>query len=157
MKVLLSLKPAFAKEILAGNKRFEFRRRIFKNEKAVVVVIYATKPIGMVVGEFKIKKIHVGHPEDLWVLASGHAGISHAAYSKYFQGKERGYAIEVRDVTTYRRPQAISEVIPGGRAPQSFAYIRGSQNHAKKRETRRKDTRRSNVRKERELRGDMSK
>ena len=57
MKVLLSIKPEFAEKILNGTKRFEFRKGIFKNPQISTVVIYATMPLGKVVGQFRIESI----------------------------------------------------------------------------------------------------
>ena len=54
MKVLLSIKPEFVNEMVLGNKKFEYRKSIFKRADVTDVVVYATKPYGKVVGEFKI-------------------------------------------------------------------------------------------------------
>jgi predicted transcriptional regulator len=129
MKVLLSLKPTYADQILAGTKKFEFRRRIFRDPDASDVVMYVTKPVGHVVGEFKIKKIHHGHPDALWLFTEPHAGISKKKYQEYFDGRSEGYAIEISEVVTYKHPKPISEVIPSGKAPQSFAYLKTSGEH----------------------------
>ena len=66
MKVLLSIKPQYVESILSGKKSYEFRRMIFAAQ-IDTVVIYATKPIGRVVGEFGIELHHVDHA--LGVLA----------------------------------------------------------------------------------------
>lgn len=66
MKVLLSIKPEFAEKILNGTKRFEFRKGIFKNPQISTVVIYATMPLGKVVGQFRIESILSDEPESLW-------------------------------------------------------------------------------------------
>src|SRR2546427_5834830 len=42
IRVLLSIKPEFVAAILRGEKRYEFRRRIFRRSIGVVVV-YATR------------------------------------------------------------------------------------------------------------------
>ncbi len=52
INVLLSIKPKFAAAIFAGEKQFEFRRAIFKNTNVKKVYVYASKPIGLVIGEF---------------------------------------------------------------------------------------------------------
>ncbi len=67
MKVLLSIKPEFAEKILNGTKKFEFRKGIFKNNNITTVVIYATMPVGKVVGQFSIDGILKNDPEALWV------------------------------------------------------------------------------------------
>lgn len=49
-----------------GTKRFEFRKGIFKNPQISTVVIYATMPLGKVVGQFRIESILSDEPESLW-------------------------------------------------------------------------------------------
>ena len=51
MKVLLSIKPEFVKEIFEGRKKFEYRKSIFTKD-VTSVIVYSTKPEGMIVGEF---------------------------------------------------------------------------------------------------------
>ena len=43
MKVLMSIKPKFVKQILAGTKLFELRKRNFKLE-VKTVIIYESSP-----------------------------------------------------------------------------------------------------------------
>jgi type I restriction enzyme S subunit len=43
MNVLLSIRPKYVEEIIKGNKRYEFRKSIFK-KKVDEVWIYATSP-----------------------------------------------------------------------------------------------------------------
>lgn len=62
MKVLLSIKPEFVNEMVLGNKKFEYRKSIFKRADVTDVVVYATKPYGKVVGEFKIDRIIDDNP-----------------------------------------------------------------------------------------------
>lgn len=52
MKVLLSIKPEFVEKIFSGEKRFEYRKSIFKQQNIDTIVIYSTMPVGMIVGEF---------------------------------------------------------------------------------------------------------
>ncbi|SUF92800.1 bacteriophage protein [Salmonella enterica] len=76
MKVLLSIKPEFAESILEGEKRFEFRKTIFRNKDVKTVVIYATMPVGKVIGEFDIADILSSEPSDLWKATKKYAGIT---------------------------------------------------------------------------------
>ncbi|HMO52372.1 MAG TPA: ASCH domain-containing protein [Kiritimatiellia bacterium] len=123
MKVLLSIKPEYAYRILAGEKKFEFRRRVHRNPRVRTVLIYATKPVGKVVGEFSIREIHSDHPSGLWEKTKDFAGISHGFFSEYFQGRTVGHAIEVKKVRKYRNPKDLSEFLESGVAPQSYAYV----------------------------------
>lgn len=122
MKVLLSIKPEFAEKIFNGTKRFEFRRRIYKDENVKSVVVYASAPISKVIGEFEIETVHHEELDSLWDSTRQFAGISEAYYRKYFNGKASGYAIEVKRVRKYREPLGIRESFGIG-PPQSFAYV----------------------------------
>jgi len=53
MQVLLSIKPEYAEKILNGEKKYEFRKVLPKNKSITKVIIYATMPIGKVIGEFQ--------------------------------------------------------------------------------------------------------
>ncbi|OTQ00605.1 hypothetical protein B5S43_08290, partial [Gilliamella apicola] len=62
MKVLLSIKPEFVEKILSGEKKYEFRKKLFKRQSVKTIVIYATMPIGKVVGEFDIDHVISDEP-----------------------------------------------------------------------------------------------
>jgi len=57
MKVLLSIKPEYAEKILSGEKKYEYRRAIFKDQSVNKIIIYASSPIQKVIGEFDIECI----------------------------------------------------------------------------------------------------
>ena len=67
MKVLLSIKPEFVQEIFTGKKKYEYRKAIF-TRSVDKVVVYSTKPVGMIVGEFTVENILNDTPSTLWVL-----------------------------------------------------------------------------------------
>lgn len=123
MRVLLSIRPEYAEKILDGTKRFEFRRRIFQNHNVTTVVIYSTMPVGKIVGEFSIKTIHSGRPQQIWSKTKSQSGITYDYFSRYFSGREISHAIEVDRVKRYSRPRKITEFLTSGVPPQSYAYL----------------------------------
>ena len=135
MKVLLSIKPEFAEKILNGTKRFEFRKGIFKNfafgllfgifknPQISTVVIYATMPLGKVVGQFRIESILSDEPESLWKKTEKHAGISKQFYDSYYSGREKAYAIKIGEVERYKEPIPISALGSNIKPPQSYLYL----------------------------------
>lgn len=123
MKILLSIKPEYAEKILDGTKKFEFRRRVHARTEVEAVIIYATMPVGQVVGEFSIKCIHSATPAIIWDRTRSHSGITREFYRRYFSGRKTAHAIEVRDVKRYSEPQPLKKYLPSGVAPQSYAYI----------------------------------
>ncbi|ATB41351.1 hypothetical protein CYFUS_006816 [Cystobacter fuscus] len=123
MKVLLSIKPEYAEKILDGEKQFEFRKAVFKNPTVKTVVIYATKPVGKVVGEFDIAEVLSERPSTLWARTAKLAGISRRFFDEYFEGRSTAYAIKVQRVRRYRKPLELRSLIKSGVAPQSFCYL----------------------------------
>jgi predicted transcriptional regulator len=123
VKVLLSIKPEYAERIFEGTKRFEFRRVGFKQAGVKTVVVYATLPVGKVIGEFTVGRIIESSPSDLWEKTKEHSGISRELFHSYFAGRESAIAIGVHRPKRYRRPLSISSVSPSGIAPQSFCYL----------------------------------
>jgi type I restriction enzyme S subunit len=55
MKVLLSIKPQYVDEIVKGNKKYEFRKKIFKKKDEVQeIYIYSTSPVKKIIGYFNL-------------------------------------------------------------------------------------------------------
>lgn len=120
MKVILSIKPEFVEKIISGEKKFEFRRKIFKRD-VVSVIVYASAPIKAVVGEFTIDYIINYNLNLLWKLTQREAGISEDFFYKYFKNIEKGYAIKIKEFKKYNEPQDIKDYglkYP----PQSYVY-----------------------------------
>ena len=117
---LMSIKPEYAARILAGVKKFEFRKRLFRSSVRIVE-IYSSSPIKLVVGNFKVKAIHKGSPGQIWNMCAAAAGINRDLFFRYFAGSDIAYAIEVDSVEAYCPPRSISDynTIP----PQSFCYV----------------------------------
>lgn len=118
---LLSIKPRYAEAIFRGEKRFEFRRTIFR-KPVNVVVVYVTSPTCLVAGEFDVTEVITDSVEDLWGRTSRHAGIDRDRFLEYFDGCDLGYAIAIGGVRRYKKPLDLSLNF-GVRAPQSFLYI----------------------------------
>lgn len=122
MKILLSIKPKYAEKILSGEKKYEFRRAIFKNQSVKKVVIYASSPIQKVIGEFDIECVITLDLNELWESTKSHSGIDKKYYDSYFSGKEVGHAIKVKKTKRYRKHQDLNDfdiLYP----PQSFCYL----------------------------------
>lgn len=122
MKVLLSIKPEFAFKIFEGEKKFEFRRVIFKKLGIKTVVVYASSPVQQVIGEFDIDDILSHAPSKLWEMTKNHSGISRDYFFKYFADKELAHAIKIKEARKYEEPFSLKErynVFP----PQSYLYL----------------------------------
>ena len=115
MTALLSIKPEFAEAIFDGTKKFK------KNVNKIKV--YATKPVGKIIGEFIVDNILEASPEELWDKTSMDAGIDKERYLKYFNGKSTGFAIKIKSANKYKEAICPYLQYPNFVAPQSFMYI----------------------------------
>jgi len=122
MKVLLSIKPEFAEKIFSGEKKFEFRRAIFKDKSVKKVLVYASAPVQKVIGEFEIEEIVCQDIETLWKTTQEFAGISYDFFSSYFEGRKEGFAIKITNLHRFKNAQCLKKdynLLP----PQSFVYV----------------------------------
>lgn len=122
MNVILSIKPQFVEEIVAGRKLYEFRKQTFK-QPVSKIYIYATSPICRIVGEFRLGKVIEGEPEVIWSETYSYSGISKDYFDLYFSHRQKGYAIEIKCFKKYVNPINPYKLIRHFKAPQSFCYI----------------------------------
>ena len=122
MRVLLSIKPEFALRIFKGCKKYEYRRVIFRREGVKRVLVYASAPIGKVIGEFEVAHILHDRPRQLWMKTKQHAGLSKKRFFEYFANASAGYAIKVRSCALYDNPLALTSLMITS-PPQSFRYL----------------------------------
>lgn len=122
MRVLLSIKPEFAFKIFEGEKRFEFRKVIFKKPNVKTVVVYASSPVQQVIGEFEIEDILSSAPNDIWEQTKKYSGITEFFFNEYFADREVAHAIKIKNTIKYSKPLDIKKdfnVVP----PQSYVYL----------------------------------
>ncbi|EAC6254404.1 ASCH domain-containing protein [Listeria innocua] len=126
MKVLMSIKPEFVEEIIQGNKKFEYRKKLFKRADVTSVVVYATKPYGKVVGEFEIEQILIDTPNSIWKQTKKQSGISKHFFNSYFKDHTEGVAIQIKEFIEYEQHLELFEFDNNLKAaPQSFCYTEG--------------------------------
>jgi predicted transcriptional regulator len=123
MKVLLSIKPKYVEKIFSGEKKYEYRKVIFRKENIDTVVIYSTMPEGKIVGEFKIEMILVNSPDLIWKETKNESGISATFFHEYFENRLEGYAIKIVNPKRYEIPIDPKIEYESFHAPQSFCYI----------------------------------
>lgn len=123
MRILLSIKPSFVREITTGRKLYEFRKNLFKNTEIKTVVVYASRPICKVVGEFEIEYIIKDTPCNIWEKTKLYSGISSLFYFQYFKDRDVAYAIKIKNFIKYEQPLSLNDFAVGIKPPQSFCYI----------------------------------
>jgi len=126
MNVLLSIKPKYVERIFQGEKKYEFRKRIFTREDINRVYIYCTSPVKKIVASFSIKEIKEGTPEELWKKLKDQAGIGEEDFFNYFRNKNKGYAIRISNLNKLEDAIDPKNIYSDFTAPQSFCYTEKS-------------------------------
>lgn len=122
LRALLSIKPKHVEKIFSGEKKYEFRKILFKQPGVKSIVVYASSPISKVVGEFNVKAILSMDLDELWEKTANYSGIDKSFFDDYFKGRTTGFAISVGKLNKYPRPLEL-ETLGIKYPPQSFCYL----------------------------------
>ena len=120
--LLLSIKPEYVEKILQGEKKFEYRKRLAKEDVSYIYV-YSTAPSMKVVASVHIEGHLSDSPTALWEKTKAAAGISRAKFRDYFRGCKTAYAYKLGKVEVFESPKNLSD-FGVAVAPQSFVYIK---------------------------------
>lgn len=120
--LLLSIKPEYVEKILQGEKKFEYRKRLAKEDVSYIYV-YSTAPSMKVVASVHIEGHLSDSPTALWEKTKATAGISRAKFRDYFRGCKTAYAYKLGKVEVFESPKNLSD-FGVAVAPQSFVYIK---------------------------------
>lgn len=123
MRVLLSIKPKYVDKILSGEKAFEFRKQSFKREGIKTVVMYATMPIGKIIGEFAIISILEDTPINIWEKTKEQSGIDKKYFDEYYNARKHAVAIQIGEIIKYDEPLDLHELGENIVPPQSYRYL----------------------------------
>ena len=124
MDVLLSIKPKYADAILRGEKKYEFRKTLFKRKDVQRILIYSSSPVKRIVASFEAGEILEEKPKKLWDECSFGAGIEKDEFFKYYANKGKGYAIRINNLQKFEEPIDPKELNSGFVPPQSFCYMK---------------------------------
>lgn len=126
--LLFSLKPQFADLVINGEKRVEFRRRFSRNMDGSLAYFYISSPIKCIMFSSILSKVHYSDVNDLWKRFCSIGGVSEKDYFTYFNGTNKGYAIELDNVKILSKMLSLDSIrnryIPSFRPPQSFYHLR---------------------------------
>jgi len=119
---LISIHPEYGDQILAGQKRVEFRKARFASA-VTHVVLYATNPVQQIIGYFKVKGIVQASPGELWRRYRHVGGVGKKSFKAYYEDRTTGVAIKVGKVFGLRAPRPLKSLGPHLTPPQSFRYL----------------------------------
>jgi predicted transcriptional regulator len=123
--MLLSVRPHYAESILAGTKRAEIRRQGPDIGPGTPVIIYATKPIGAVIGAARIDRVCEGTPADLWDQYHQDVGVSREEFDDYLSGISTAYLLLLSGASRLRTPLTLDDMRESAdfQPPRSYRYI----------------------------------
>lgn len=123
---VFSVKPKFARALLDGRKKFEFRRMKPTLRPGDIVYVYATSPVKAVIGSFVCGTVVEGSPTRLWDDLGADSHTPRSYFRRYFHDARRAFAIEVQSPMSWARPLELDDVrakIPGFWPPQSYRFV----------------------------------
>ena len=121
--VLLSVKPRFAEQILAGTKTVEFRRS-WAAEPVGLAVVYSSSPVQRLVGIVEIEGAVVASPTSVWTRCRARGpGLEQKELMEYFAGKDQAYGVLLGGLTLPAKPVPPKSLFRGFRPPQSYRYL----------------------------------
>lgn len=120
-RILLSIHPEHVKKIIDGEKKYEFRKRGARISPDKIV-IYATSPMKVIIGEVDVLDILQDTPENIWAQTQEKAGVSRDFFDNYFKEKQEAIAYQLGELNLFTPAKTLDEYgisFP----PQSFVYL----------------------------------
>lgn len=94
---IISIHPRHANAILDGAKTVELRRRIPTLSVGTRLWIYATLPVGAIIGLATVDRIVRGEPKKIWLEFGDQTGIDRMDFDAYFSGAEEAIGLLLVD------------------------------------------------------------
>jgi predicted transcriptional regulator len=123
--LLLSVRPHYAQAILNGTKTAEVRRQRPAVRPGTLVIIYATKPVGALVGTARISAVSYGSPASMWEQHHESTGISRVEYDAYLDGAETAHLLFLRRIQRLEPLLTLEQIRAATtfQPPQSYRYL----------------------------------
>lgn len=123
--ILLSVRPRYAQSIIAGAKRAEIRRQRPSVEPGTPVIIYATRPLGAVIGTATIGRVCEGRPADLWEQHHPVMGVTRDEFDQYLQGLSMAYVLMLDGARRLSSPLTLADMRESAnfQPPRSYRYV----------------------------------
>jgi predicted transcriptional regulator len=123
--IILSIKYKYAKAIIEGQKQYEFRGWIWK-DNVRYIYLYSSENIHKIIARFKIKQIINDKPNQIWIKCKGKSGLKEEDYFSYVEmfNYDTIYAIEISELKVLEPNNYISlDKLNIKNAPQRFKYL----------------------------------
>lgn len=107
---IISIHPRHAYAILDGAKTVELRRRIPPLSIGTRLWIYATRPVGAVIGVATVERIVRDDPAQIWLEFGDQSGIDRGTFDAYFDGSNVAIGLLLADIRPSPEQVAIEQL-----------------------------------------------
>jgi predicted transcriptional regulator len=132
--LLLAVKPSYAEKIVQNKKTIEIRRKFSEKWIGQRLSVYASKPLGALVGEATVENVVAGKPADIWSRFGFGIQCSKEEFDGYAGSSKKVFAITLGNAIPYAVPVPLDQVthILGSdlTPPQSYISLEENQGWA---------------------------
>lgn len=124
--LFLSIRPEYARRILAGQKSVELRRTRPLVPDGAVLLLYVSSPVMALRALSSVQGVTSAPPDRLWPTIKERAGVTRSEFDSYFAGADQAYAIHLGKVYCLSPPVELArlrEVWPSLNPPQTYRYF----------------------------------
>ena len=121
----MSVRPRYAESILTGDKSAEVRRQRPDIRAGTPVIIYATKPVGAVIGTARVDDVHEGSPQELWDRYHDQMALSQDEYDQYLIGAATACILILSGAHRLPYPLTLDDMREAAsfQPPRSYRYV----------------------------------
>jgi len=127
-EIIISIRPEHVRNIMAGRKTVELRRRFPEGLAAGgLMLIYASSPEQALVGAACIENVRRMMPAGLWRSFKEQVCVPRDYFNAYFAGADEGFGVMLGRTVRFDEPIPVSELKErfSFSPPQSYRYVRG--------------------------------
>jgi predicted transcriptional regulator len=124
---ILSIKPEYSSQIVAGCKTIELRHTTLNLKKDDIIIVYESAPKQSLGFWFRIAATEVLPVEEMWNRYHNRLGIDFESYMAYYEGCEEAAGLHIGDVFELSPPvplAKIKELVYDFVPPQSILWVR---------------------------------
>ena len=123
---ILSIKPVYANQILAGTKTIELRKSSMALTEGDVILVYSSSPEQSLAFWFRVKAVETLPVELMWNQHHKRLGIQKDDYMAYFDGLEVAVGFHVGELQSIEpiHLRQIENLVPGFVPPQGIIWLR---------------------------------
>lgn len=120
--ILLPINPEYVEKILSGEKIFEYRKKI-PRDNIEYILIYETAPIKKIVAIALVDYVLNENKSMLWKKTENGGCVDRKYFDSYFRNVNNGFAIKFKRVFKFKK-QLTLKALGYNYIPQSFSYYK---------------------------------